>query len=204
MNEEAQRTKRSRQKCWKNKSKLHFQPHPEAASLLAATLTTSYMTSTPTTPCTMCYDPCLTSYTSVFTFKPAAKRGRTKDEITAHTAEERSEQKTSFSASHVSADVTKLTPPRWTSVEAQLSCENVQKWNEEKKKKTCRLWWCVCFFLLTVNNRSNVAAACRADKNYRKQHSWTSKCDTNTERRRRTRREGEQGTEREREEKTDR
>lgn len=73
-----------------------------------------------------------------------------------------------------------------------------------RKKKTCRLWWCVCFFLLTVNNRSNVATACRADKNYRKQHSWTSKCDTNTERRRRTRREGEQGTEREREEKTDR
>lgn len=134
MNEEAQRTKRSRQKCWKNNSKLHFQPHPEAASLLAATLTTSYMTSTPTTPCTMCYDPCLTSYT-VFTFKPAAKRGRTKDEITAHTAEERSQQKTSFSASQMSADVTKLTPPRWTSVEAQLSCENVQKWNEEKKKK---------------------------------------------------------------------
>lgn len=78
------------------------------------------------------------------------------------------------------------------------------KMKRGEKKKTCRLWWCVCFFLLTVNNRSNVATACRADKNYRKQHSWTSKCDTNTERRRRTRREGEQGTEREREEKTDR
>lgn len=34
---------------------------------------------------------------------------------------------------------------------------------------------------LTVNNRSDAATACSADKNDRKQHSWTSKCDTNTE-----------------------
>lgn len=137
MNEEAQRTKRSRQKCWKNNSKLHFQPHPEAASLLAATLTTSYMTSMPTTPCTMCYDPCLTSYT-VFTFKPAAKRGRTKDEITAHTAEERSQQKTSFSASQMSADVTKLTSRSWrllAGLQSRLSWAVKMYKNETRRKK---------------------------------------------------------------------
>lgn len=50
--------------------------------------------------------------------------------------------------SHVSADVMKLTPPRWTSVEAQLSCENVKKKkkrNEEEKKNLPSVVMCVFF-----------------------------------------------------------
>lgn len=49
--------------------------------------------------------------------------------------------------------------PRCTAVnKPQLSCDNI-KWK-------CLTPRC-CFFLLTVNNRSNVAAACAADKNDR-------------------------------------
>lgn len=78
--------------------------------------------------------------------------------------------------------------PHCTSVNNRLSWA-VKILNENGKNSAvcgnvCLVW---VFFLLTVNNRSNVAAACSADKNYRKQHSWTSKCVTNTRERRRER-----------------
>ncbi len=111
---------------------------------------------------------------------------------------------------------------KWRRAALWISLLYKSKWHEKKRLSWALKMWnemrnknsavCGNVLPLTVNNRSNVASACSADKNYRKQHSWTSKCNTNTEEvegggggameRKEGKRERETGTERE--EKTNR